>query len=77
MSKASKILSKIREEVDTETLSNIHNSFIDGQFKQMVRQMDDLGMKHFAQLMDYVSFDLDASNEALALFRRYFIMKAG
>lgn len=57
-----------------DQLDEILNSHINGQGRQMVRQMDELGGYDIAELIEYYE-ELNRSDEIPDLMKRYFRIK--
>ena len=61
----------MREKFDT-----IYDSLCNGQRRQMVEQMNELGMGEFPDLIDYIAVELNQPEEALDLVKSYFRITA-
>ena len=59
-----------------EKFDEIYDSLRNGQHRQMVAQMNELGMGEFPDLIDYIAVELNQPEEALNLVKSYFRLTA-
>ena len=59
-----------------EKFDTIYDSLCNGQRRQMVAQMNELGMGEFPDLIDYIAVELNQPEEALNLVKSYFRLTA-
>jgi len=59
-----------------DKFDEIYDSLRNGQHRQMVAQMNELGMYEFPDLINYIAVDLNQPEEALDLVKNYFWLTA-
>ena len=59
-----------------DKFDEIYDSLRNGQRRQMVAQMNELGMYEFPDLINYIAVELNQPEEALDLVKSYFRITA-
>jgi hypothetical protein len=58
------------------SFDEVHDSIHNGQFKQAVKQMDDIGMSDLPRMLDYFVEELNQPELAIKAAKSYFRNKA-
>lgn len=59
-----------------EQYDEIYNSIVNGQRKQAIEQLEDLGLDEAADVLDYIAAELNQTDIALDLAKSYFRIKS-
>lgn len=55
---------------------DLHDSIVNGQFRQFVDQFDDLDSSEKSDCINYIAYDLDQSDLVIRAVKAYFHIKA-